>query len=102
MEIPITLSDGDKSSFQKVESDHDERINLGDRFEHQNLIGKLPASKMLMEGAKFPKCRFDQKAWATRVDRVIIPLTMTDGESSDLRPSSVLQMKFFPVRARSR
>ena len=42
IEIPITLSDGDKSSFQKVESDHDERINLGDRLEHQNLIGNYP------------------------------------------------------------
>ena len=88
VEIPITLSDGDKSSFQKVESDHDERINLGDRFEHSEShweITRIEDANGRSE--KSLNADLIKRAWATRVDRVIIPLTMTDGESS--RSSSI-------------
>ena len=36
VKIPITLSDGDTSTFEKVDSDEDEVISVGDRFEHSD------------------------------------------------------------------
>mgnify|MGYP001201421449 CR=1 FL=1 len=88
VEIPITLSDGDKSSFQKVESDHDELIRVGDRFEHSEShweITRIEDGNERSENSL--NANLIRRAWATRVDRVIIPLTITDGESS--RSSSI-------------
>ena len=88
VEIPITLSDGDKSSFQKVESDHDEMIRVGDRFEHSESHWEITRIEDGYEKSRNSlNADLIRRAWATRVDRVIIPLTMTDGESS--RSSSI-------------
>ena len=88
VEIPITLSDGDKSSFQKVESDHDERIRVGDRFEHSESHWEITRIEDDVGRSKNSlSADLIKRAWAARVDRVIIPLTLTDGESS--RSSSI-------------
>ena len=88
VKIPITLSDGDTSSFQKVDSDEDEVINVGDRFEHSDshweitrIEGQTGRKAQSLEAGSI------KRGWARRVDRVVIPLTLTDGEVS--RSSSI-------------
>ena len=83
VKIPITLSDGDTSSFQKVDSDEDEVISVGDRFEHSDSHWEVTR----IEGgpgrkAQSLEARSIKRAWARRVDRVVIPLTLTDGDVS--------------------
>ncbi len=83
VKIGMTLSDGRSSSFQSIDSDDDEEISVGDTFEHDGfewtitrLEGQDARSKRKMNAGSI------RRGWAIRVDRVIIPLTMTDGEVS--------------------
>ena len=88
VKIPITLSDGDTSSFEKVDSDEDEVISVGDRFEHSDshwevtrIEGQTGRRAQSLEAGSI------KRGWARRVDRVVIPLTLTDGDVS--RSSSI-------------
>ena len=83
VKIGMTLSDGRSSSFENIDSDDDEEICVGDTFEHDGfewtitrLEGQDARSKRKMNAGSI------RRGWAIRVDRVIIPLTMTDGEVS--------------------
>ena len=83
VKIGMTLSDGRSSSFESIESDDDEEIRVGDTFEHDGfewtitrLEGQDARSMKKMVAGDI------RRGWAIRVDRVIIPLTLTDGEVS--------------------
>ncbi len=83
VKIGMTLSDGRTSSFESIDSDDDEEIRVGDTFEHggfewtvTRLEGQDARSMKKMVAGSI------RRGWAIRVDRVIIPLTMTDGEVS--------------------
>ena len=83
VKIGMTLSDGRSSSFDRIDSDDDEEICVGDTFEHggsewtvTRLEGRDGRSVTKMDAGSV------RRGWAIRVDRVIIPITMTDGEVS--------------------
>jgi len=83
VKIGMTLSDGRSSSFENIDSDDDEEICVGDTFEHDGFEWTI--TRLEEEDGRSVK-RIDagsiRRGWAIRVDRVIIPLTMTDGEVS--------------------
>ena len=83
VKIGMTLSDGRFSSFESIDSDDDEEICVGDTFEHDG--SEWTITRLEEEDGRSVK-RIDagsiRRGWAIRVDRAIIPLTMTDGEVS--------------------
>ncbi len=81
--IPMTLSDGKISFFEEIESDDDEVIVLGDKFEHTDSHWEVTRIEDETGRAKRSMLAHEiKRGWATRVDRVIIHLTLTDGEHS--------------------
>ena len=83
VKIGMTLSDGRSSSFESIDSDDDEEICVGDTFEHDGFEWTI--TRLEGEDSRSMKkmaARNIRRGWAIRVDRVIIPLTMTDGEVS--------------------
>ena len=81
--IKTTLSDRMDSKFALVDSDDDELICKDDYFQHEELtykITRIEDSKS-KEAKKLEASKISAM-WAVRVDRTIVPLTMTQGEIS--------------------
>ncbi|MAP85023.1 MAG: hypothetical protein CL979_00355 [Euryarchaeota archaeon] len=82
--INTTLSDGRESFNQDIEVDEDEEISVGDMFEHEEItwkITRIDNSKSQPEES-LPAAEIFSM-WATRSDRTIVGVTMTDGEVSE-------------------
>ena len=76
--IKTTLSDRMDSKFALVDSDDDELICKDDYFQHEELtykITRIEDSKS-KEAKKLEASKISAM-WAVRVDRTIVPLTMT-------------------------
>ncbi len=81
--VNTTFSEGEKSYSGMIEVDNDETISIGDIFQHEesdwtvtridNEISK-PFEKLIASKI--------YAMWAIRIDKKIIKITMTDGESS--------------------
>ena len=86
--IKTTLSDRMDSELSLVEADEDEKINKNDYFQHEEQTYKITR----LEDSTSRECRSlnareISAMWAVRVDRTIVPITMTEGEISV--PSSI-------------
>ena len=82
--VKTTLSDGRESRNEEIEVDEDEEISRGDVFEHDGnywTVTRLddPSSRS-QESLYAPKIR---SMWATRSDKTVVGITMTDGEFSE-------------------
>ena len=88
MLIKTTLSDRMDSELSLIEADEDEKINKNDYFQHEEQTYKITR----LEDSTSRECRSLNAGeisamWAVRVDRTIVPVTMTEGEISV--PSSI-------------
>ena len=82
--VKTTLSDGRESRNEEIEVDEDEEISRGDVFEHDGnywTVTRLddPSSRS-QESLYASKIR---SMWATRSDKTVVGITMTDGEFSE-------------------
>nr|AIF16060.1 putative archaeal Zn-finger protein [uncultured marine group II/III euryarchaeote KM3_72_E02] len=81
--ITSILSDGADSRTDYVEADDDEKISVGDVFEHDEILYKITR---LDDSESRPKKIIDARdistLWAVRCDKAVVRLTMTDGEES--------------------
>ena len=86
--IKTTLSDRMDSELSLIEADEDEKINKNDYFQHEEQTYRITR----IEDSTSRECRNLNAGeisamWAVRVDRTIVPITMTEGEISV--PSSI-------------
>jgi len=86
--IKTTLSDRMDSELSLIEADEDEKINKNDYFQHEEQTYRITR----LEDSTSRECRNLNAGeisamWAVRVDRTIVPITMTEGEISV--PSSI-------------
>jgi uncharacterized Zn finger protein len=86
--IKTTLSDRMDSELSLIEADEDEKINKNDYFQHEEQTYRITR----IEDSTSKECRNLNAGeisamWAVRVDRTIVPITMTEGEISV--PSSI-------------
>jgi len=82
--VKTTLSDGKNSQRTDVEVDEDEVISLGDVFEHVGAtwrVTRIDNSKSQPEQSLVSTDIYSM--WATRTDKVVISITLTDGEISE-------------------
>ncbi|MAH99155.1 MAG: hypothetical protein CMA12_07450 [Euryarchaeota archaeon] len=82
--VKTTLSDGNNSQRADLEVDGDEVISVGDVFEHLDAtwrVTRLDNSTSQPEQSLVSTDIFSM--WATRTDKVVIGITLTDGEISD-------------------
>ena len=83
MSITSILSDGADSRTDYVEADDDEKISVGDVFEHDEILYKITR---LDDSESRPKKIIDARdistLWAVRCDKAVVRLTMTNGEES--------------------
>ena len=86
--IKTTLSDRMDSIMQLIESDEDEEINTDDYFQHEEQTYRITRieDKTSRESSSLNANEISAM-WAVRVDRTIVPITMTEGEISV--PSSI-------------
>ena len=86
--IKTTLSDRMDSVMQLIESDEDEEINTDDYFQHEEQTYRITRieDKTSRESSSLNANEISAM-WAVRVDRTIVPITMTEGEISV--PSSI-------------
>ena len=86
--IKTTLSDRMDSIMQLIESDVDEEINTDDYFQHEEQTYRITRieDKTSRESSSLNANEISAM-WAVRVDRTIVPITMTEGEISV--PSSI-------------
>lgn len=86
--IKTTLSDRMDSIMQLIESDEDEEINIDDYFQHEEQTYRITRieDKTSRESSSLNANEISAM-WAVRVDRTIVPITMTEGEISV--PSSI-------------
>ena len=86
--IKTTLSDRMDSVMQLIESDEDEEINTDDYFQHEEQTYRITRieDKTSREYSSLNANEISAM-WAVRVDRTIVPITMTEGEISV--PSSI-------------
>ena len=86
--IKTTLSDRMDSIMQLIESDEDEVINTDDYFQHEEQTYRITRieDKTSRESSSLNANEISAM-WAVRVDRTIVPITMTEGEISV--PSSI-------------
>ncbi len=86
--IKTTLSDRMDSVMQLIESDEDEVINTDDYFQHEEQTYRITRieDKTSRECSSLNANEISAM-WAVRVDRTIVPITMTEGEISV--PSSI-------------
>ena len=82
-EVRFTLSEGADSKQITMEIDIDEVFSLGDQFEHGEYVWEITrlempdatsSNQVSAEGVRL--------IWATRVDKVAVKLTFTDGDLS--------------------
>ena len=81
--IKTTLSDRMDSKFALVDSDEDELISKEDYFQHEDFTYRITRieDSTSKESKKLEAAKISAM-WAVRVDRTIVPITMTDGERS--------------------
>ena len=86
--IKTTLSDRMDSIMQLIESDVDEERNTDDYFQHEEQTYRITRieDKTSRESSSLNANEISAM-WAVRVDRTIVPITMTEGEISV--PSSI-------------
>ena len=82
--INATLSDGRESFNEEIEVDKDEEISVGDMFEHNEIAWKVTRidNSQSQPRENLPATEISSM-WATRSDRTIVGVTMTDGEVSE-------------------
>tara|TARA_Y100000591_G_scaffold250626_1_gene221984 strand:- start:211 stop:810 length:600 start_codon:yes stop_codon:yes gene_type:complete len=82
--VNTTLSDGEKSFNEEIEVDQDELISVGDMFEHNGMTWKITRidNSQSRPQENLPATEI-YSMWATRNDRTILGVTMTDGEVSE-------------------
>jgi len=81
--ISANLSDGSTSVATKIEADDDEKIYVNDIFEHEDKVYRI--TRMDDDEGKPMKSSEAGDIgtlWAVRCDKVVVRLTMTDGENS--------------------
>ena len=82
--VKTTLSDGNNSQRTDLDVDEDEVISVGDVFEHLDAtwrVTRIDNSKSQPEQSLFSTDIYSM--WATRTDKVVIAITLTDGEISE-------------------
>ena len=81
--VKTTLSDRMDSKFALVEADEDELITKDDYFQHDEQTYKVTRieDSTSRESRKLEASKISAM-WAVRVDRTIVPITMTEGERS--------------------
>ncbi len=82
--VSTTLSDGRESHSVGIESDEDEEISVGDVFEHEGTQWRV--TRMDNTESRPEKSLIAsniQSMWATRSDKTVVGITMTDGEKSE-------------------
>lgn len=81
--ITSILSDGADSRTDSVEADDDEKISVGDVFEHDEFLYKITRLDDSESRPKKIMSAIDiSTLWAVRCDKAVVRLTMTDGENS--------------------
>lgn len=82
--VSTTLSDGRESQSVDVEADEDEEITVGDLFEYEEIswrVTRIDNSDSRPE--KILTASKIRSMWATRSDKTLVGLTMTNGELSE-------------------
>ncbi|MDB3871474.1 HVO_0476 family zinc finger protein [Euryarchaeota archaeon] len=81
--VKTTLSDRMDSRLALVEADEDELISRDDYFAHEEQTYKVTRieDSTSKESRKLEASKISAM-WAVRVDRTIVPITMTEGERS--------------------
>jgi len=81
--IKTTLSDGMESKLSSIEADEDEKINKNEYFQYDEQTYKITRIED-SKSRESTNLNADEISamWAVRVDRTIVPVTMTDGEIS--------------------
>ena len=82
--VNTTLSDGRESFGVEIEVDEDEEISVGDMFEHDEItwmVTRIDNNDSRPEKALVASEIFSM--WATRSDKTIVGVTMTNGEISE-------------------
>jgi uncharacterized Zn finger protein len=81
--VKTTLSDRMDSRLALVEADEDELISRDDYFAHEEQTYKITRieDSTSKESRKLEASKISAM-WAVRVDRTIVPITMTEGERS--------------------
>ncbi len=82
--VSTTLSDGKESRSVGIESDEDEEISVGDVFEHEGIywrVTRIDNAESRPEESLIAS--MIQSMWATRSDKTVVGVTMTDGELSE-------------------
>ncbi|RAH06288.1 MAG: hypothetical protein CMA00_002510 [Methanobacteriota archaeon] len=82
--VKTTLSDGRDSQSAEIESDEDEKISVGDMFEHEGVTWRVTRMDSVeSKGASNLVASEISSMWATRSDKTVVGVTMTDGEFSE-------------------
>ncbi|MBR80089.1 MAG: hypothetical protein CMA88_04850 [Euryarchaeota archaeon] len=82
--VSTTLSDGRESRSVGIEADEDEEIAVGDVFEHEGTHWRV--TRMDNTESRPEKSLIASRIrsmWATRSDKTVVGVTMTDGELSE-------------------
>ncbi len=81
--IDANLSDGATSESAKIDSDEDEEIYVNDVFEYQDKVYRITRIDD-NEGRPMKRSNAGKigTLWAVRCDKVVVRITMTDGENS--------------------
>ena len=82
--VKTTLSDGRESFGVQIEVDEDEEISIGDMFEHDEItwmVTRIDNDQSRPEKVLRASKIFSM--WATRSDKTIVGITMTNGEISE-------------------
>lgn len=84
VKVKATLSDGNRSSRVDIEVDEDEEISRGEMFEHNGMAWKVTRidDSELKERDALNASEISSM-WATRCDKMVIGVTMTEGEYSE-------------------
>ncbi len=81
--VKTTLSDRMESKLALVEADEDELISKEDYFQHEEQTYRITRIEDVnSREAKQLEAEKISAMWAVRVDRTIVPITMTEGEIS--------------------
>jgi len=84
VKVKTTLSDGNRSSRVDIEVDEDEEISRGEMFEHDGMTWEV--TRIDDSGSKersVLNASEISSMWATRCDKTVIGVTMTEGEFSE-------------------
>ena len=82
-EVRFTLSEGADSKQITMEIDIDEVFSLGDQFEHGEYVWEITRLEMPdATSSNQVSAEGVRMIWATRVDKVAVKLTFTDGDLS--------------------